>query len=171
MSDMQNALASAGLASESTAKITPANPSKSAMAKVTNKLPPPTECHYCHGTVRLVHNKEIYGRTFGDWPWAYKCGDCDAHVGIHQFTNIPLGTLANPQLRAARKMTKEVFNPLWQGRRRAMSRTQAYAWLAEQLCIPVGDCHIGWFDVTTCQRAMRAIHARFVQLTAQKGSK
>jgi hypothetical protein len=33
-----------------------------------------------------------------------------------------------------------------------MKRGQAYGWLAEQLGIDKSDCHIGMFDVKTCER-------------------
>lgn len=134
---------------------TPWNPSRKAIARVSNPLPAPTECPYCGSKVELVSNAEIYGRTYGEWPWAFMCTDdsCGAYVGIHPFTAIPLGTLANAQLREARKAAKAAFNPRWQ--RGSMSRSEAYAWLAQQLEMPnVGECHIGWFDVATCRRVV-----------------
>jgi hypothetical protein len=79
---------------------------------------------------------------------------------MHPFTDIPLGTLANRQLRALRKEAKELFNARWDrqqikyghGERRAeqKDRTAAYTWLAAQLGIPKSSCHFGWFDETTC---------------------
>jgi hypothetical protein len=65
------------------------------------------------------------------------------------------GTLADAPTREARKRAKAVFNPLWQSKR--MTRNEAYRWLAGALCIAkVEECHIGWFDVQTCQRAVSA---------------
>jgi hypothetical protein len=58
-------------------------------------------------------------------------------------------------MREARKRAKAVFNPLWQSGR--MSRTDAYAWLADQLGVAVAECHIGWFDVAQCDRVLAAI--------------
>ncbi len=73
--------------------------------------------------------------------------------GMHPFTNIPLGTLADAPTRQARTRAKEVFNPIWQSQR--MTRSEAYSWLAGQLGIAnVEECHIGWFDVQTCQRVV-----------------
>jgi hypothetical protein len=59
--------------------------------------------------------------------------------------------------REARKAAKSAFNPIWQcaqqqGYRKA--RSAAYAWLAQQLKIEAGTCHVGWFDVATCQRVL-----------------
>ena len=74
-------------------------------------------------------------------------------MGLHPFTGIPLGTLATPEMRDARKRAKAAFNPLWQGGR--MSRSDAYAWLAGQMGIAdVNECHIGWFDVGQCERVI-----------------
>lgn len=98
---------------------------------------------------------------YGDWPWAYKCNSkpCNSYVGLHPFTNIPLGTLADAPTREARKKAKAAFNPLWQSKR--MSRKDAYAWLAKQLgIVNAGECHIGWFDVATCERVARIMESR-----------
>jgi len=134
---------------------TPWNPSRRAIARVTNPLPAPTACPYCSAHVELVGNEAIYRRAYGEWPWAYLCTNdsCGAYVGLHPFTAIPLGTLAQAPLRAARKAAKAAFNPRWQDG--GQSRTEAYTWLAGQLGIAnVGECHIGWFDIDTCERVI-----------------
>ncbi|MBB2918291.1 zinc-finger-containing protein [Cupriavidus alkaliphilus] len=136
---------------------TPWNPSRTATARVKNPLPAPTHCPFCSATVEIVSNEHIYGRAYGDWPWAYRCTGrkCHAYVGLHPFTNIPLGTLADAPTREARKRAKTAFNPIWESGR--MTRAEAYAWLAGALGIDnVEECHIGWFDVQTCQRVVAA---------------
>jgi len=141
---------------------TPWNPSRRATARVTNPLPAPVTCPHCGAAVKIVCNSEIYnGQQYGEWPWAYKCDGslCDAYVGMHPFTNIPLGTLATRPIREARKRAKAAFNPLWKSG--DMSRNEAYAWLAEQLGIANTDeCHIGWFDVSMCIRVVKVVRAR-----------
>lgn len=144
---------------EDALRVTPWNPSPNALARVKDKLPVPEVCPYCGSPVTAVENKKIYGRNFGQWPWAYLCTGtnnpvCDAYVGMHPFTNVPLGTLANKVTREARKKAKEVFEPLWQEEGRKMSRDKAYAWLAKQLGIEKSKCHIGWFDVDMCGRVL-----------------
>lgn len=133
---------------------TPANPSRKAMARVKNPLPAPTECRFCHSEVRVATHQEVYGRDYSDWPYMYLCGNCGACVGMHPFTNIPLGTLADRTTREARKNCKKPFEALWRSGR--MSRTEAYSWLAGELNIPVGECHFGWFDIYQCEAAKRA---------------
>lgn len=139
--------------------ITPLNPSRSATARVTNPLPTPTTCRFCGGAVHLVQNDAIYGRRFGEWPWAYLCTSCRAYVGLHPFTAIPLGTLATAAIRKARSEAKDAFNPLWLSGH--MTRREAYAWLAGALGIAnIDECHIGWFDVEQCQAVIEAVRRR-----------
>jgi len=132
---------------------TPWNPSRKAIARVSNPLPAPEECPYCESAVELVGNEKIYGHQYGKWPWAYLCSNkgCCAYVGLHPYTAIPLGTLADAELRKWRKAAKDAFNPKWNSDVANMSRSEAYAWLARELRIDAGECHIGWFDVPTCQ--------------------
>lgn len=138
---------------KATGQKTPWNPSRKATARVRDPLPAPTVCPHCTADVELVGNERIYGRPYGDWPWAFLCTGCRAYVGLHPFTGIPLGTLADGPTREARKRAKAAFNPKW--RSGQMSRSAAYAWLAEALGIErVGECHIGWFDVAMCDRVV-----------------
>lgn len=153
MTAMQNAM------DKASGHKTPWNPSRRAIARVRNPLPEPTACQYCGGKVEIVRNSAIYGRDYGEWPWAYRCTCCHSYVGMHPFTAIPLGTLANAATREARKKAKAAFNPLWQGK--CMSRTEAYQWLASALGIAnVEECHIGWFDVAMCERVVIEISKR-----------
>lgn len=169
MSALQQALVDAGVTKPRTGPTTPQNPSRSATARVTNPLPVPTVCPYCDGAVELVNNSEIYGRSYGEWPWAYRCADddCDAYVGLHPQTAIPLGTLANAQLRQGRKDAKAAFNPIW--KQGEMTRSEAYRWLAGALNIAdVGQCHIGWFDLAMCRQVTRQCYRRRVAMQATK---
>lgn len=126
--------------------------SRRALKRVKNPRDIPTECPYCGGSVTLVENSVIYrGRTYGDWPYAYLCKPCDAFVGLHPDTDIPLGTLADKPLREARKKSKAHFHE-WMGMGR-MTRSEAYAWLAEKMNIPTEVCHFGWFDERQCEEA------------------
>jgi hypothetical protein len=158
MNAMQTAFAGAGVKPKRD-PITPWNPSRRAIKRVTNPLPAPIECRLCSSKVDLVKNSEIYnGREYGEWPWAYLCRGCGAYVGLHPFTAIPLGTLADIATREARMQAKDAFNPLWQSG--GMTRSDAYSWLAAQLGIAVGECHIGWFDIAACNRVIQIIENR-----------
>lgn len=130
---------------------------KRAERRAKDRLPIPAVCPHCQARVTLASNSEVYGRTYGDWPWIYLCqnADCRAYVGTHPETNLPLGTLATAAIRAARKTAKTQFNALWENGQ--MSRTDAYAWLAGALGIPVAACHFGWFDEAQCARAVEVL--------------
>lgn len=131
---------------------TPSNPSRKATARVKNPLPGPTQCHHCSDRVRIGTHEEVYGRDYSDWPYVYLCEGCGAYVGLHPFTAIPLGTLADKRTRDARKSCKLPFERIW--RSGEMSRTEAYKWLADKMGIPAEECHFGWFSVEQCQAAM-----------------
>lgn len=137
-------------------KIVPPHPlpyvSRRALKRVTDGAPPPTECRYCSGDVELVSNSEVYkGREYGDWPYAYLCRPCDAYVGLHPNTDLPLGTLANKELRESRKVNKWLFIELTKDK--GWSRTQAYHWLAKRMRIKPSRCHWGVFDIDDCEMA------------------
>ena len=140
-------------------KLDPPHPlpfvSRRALKRVKNPLPIPETCRYCgpKTPVFIGHHEEVYGygRSYGDWPYVYLCENCGAYVGLHPATDIPLGTLADAELRQARKENKGAFMALIKGY--VMSRTEAYQWLADRLGIPVSECHWGWFDLEQCRRA------------------
>ena len=129
--------------------------SRRALRRVKNPLPAPTKCPNCVSEVVLTTNADIYGREYGDWPYAYLCTNdlCDSYVGLHPDTDIPLGTLADSNQREARKAAKAAF--FQRMRHEGMDRSAMYAWLADQMSIPVGECHFGWFDIAQCQLAER----------------
>lgn len=132
---------------------TPWNPSRKATVRVKAPLPIPCDCIRCNSvnSVNIVSNEVIYGTTRGEWHWAYICNACGAYTGLHDFTNIPLGTLADEPTRKARTLAKKAFNPLWE--QHWMTRSEAYSWLSDNLGIKGKDqCHIGWMEVDQCKQ-------------------
>lgn len=117
-------------------------------------------CDYCNNEARLVggdviypHRPDLHGLRF------WHCGPCGAYVGCHKGTTRPLGRLANAELRQAKQDAHAAFDPKWKFHTfrdgyQTMTRTMAYKWLAEQLGIPIEQCHIGMFDVETCGRVV-----------------
>lgn len=128
---------------------TPFNPKSN--NKVKDKLPKITKCEHCGGSVNIVKNSEIYGRCYGEYPWAYMCDSCMAYVGIHKDTDIPLGTLATKEIRDARKECKPYFFRMIE--ELELSRGKAYKMLADKLKINPSECHFGMFDVEMCNKA------------------
>lgn len=122
----------------------------------------PTErevtCPYCDRSAELVggdviypHRHDLARKKF------WLCTPCNAFVGCHAQGDgtRPLGRLANAELRAAKQAVHRVFDPLWRDSRphRNRLRRRAYEWLAGHLGIDVKKCHVGMFDVETCNRA------------------
>lgn len=106
--------------------------------------------------MRVLSHEDVYGRAYDDWPWVFACTQCMARVSMHPFTDIPVGTLADEELREVRKRCKAPFEAIFRDGR--MSRTQAYQALAKRLGISVDECHFGWFDAEMCVRAAGEAH-------------
>lgn len=121
------------------------------MGRKIDLYPIPSTCIYCGATVKYTTNAEIYGREFGNGK-CYKCTSCDAYVGVHAGTCIPLGLLANSELRELKKQCHSLFDSVWKDNRR-LSREKAYGRLAKLLGIPTKECHFGWFDKVALCRA------------------
>jgi hypothetical protein len=60
--------------------------------------------------------------------------------------------LVDRQLAARRIMAHNAFDPIWESGE--MTRSEAYAWLAEQLGIPKKRCHMEQMDVAMCDRVI-----------------
>lgn len=126
-------------------------------------------CPYCGGQARLVGGQEIYPQRLDLHALKFwQCAPCDAYVGCHKMDarvdgvvsdgTIPLGRLANAELRKAKSRAHAAFDPLWKSR--AMTRRQAYAWLADGLGINKSSCHIGMMDVAQCNAVVEFIRSK-----------
>ena len=103
-------------------------------------------CQYCGNKTEWVENKEIYGKNYGKSYMMYLCRPCDAYVGCHNNTRMPLGTLANKATRTWRKATHAVVDPLWKSGR--MSRNGVYVILKRHF---KEDVHVGESDIKRCK--------------------
>lgn len=124
------------------------------MVRNIQKYPIPKVCPYCDSEVMYTSNKEIYGKSFGNGN-CYKCTNCDSYVGVHDGTNIPLGRLANRELRTLKKKAHSLFDPTWKNGKK--KRSQAYSDLAKKLGIPTKECHFGWFDKEMLEKAIQIL--------------
>jgi hypothetical protein len=108
-------------------------------------------CNYCGCPAKLVDSKEVYGKSYG---MIYLCKPCDAWVGVHKNTrdHVPLGLLANAELREWKKLAHAAFDPLWNTGN--MSRSKAYRRLAETLGRK--KIHIGQSDIEMCMKIIMA---------------
>lgn len=107
------------------------------------------DCPYCSQKSAYIATKRIY-----------RCDPCDAQVGVHQHNQQPLGTLANAELRMARRSAHAHFDPMWQRKMSkdsissTQARKQAYTWLAKQMGMTIEECHIGVFNIEQCQKVV-----------------
>lgn len=113
-------------------------------------------CPYCGAEVVLKDATFIYtSRKAKDYSKVWVCSNypkCDAYVGCHKGTTIPMGRLANARLRTLKKEAHRQFDPLWKSG--LMTRKEAYKWLSTMLNIDLDECHIGMFDIKDCQRTI-----------------
>jgi len=104
----------------------------------------------------FVDSIEVYGKSYG---MIYLCRPCKAWVGVHKDTNEALGRLANAELREAKKEAHFYFDKLWsykikQGIKKGTARSKAYAWLSEEMAVPITETHIGYFDLHMCKKVV-----------------
>ena len=78
---------------------------------------------------------------------------CDAYVRVHEGTNKPVGSLADHRLRKLRKEAHDSFNKLYLTG--AMTKDQAYAWLADMIQGPRSQAHIGYLREYYCEQVIQ----------------
>lgn len=116
-------------------------------------------CDYCKNPAILVtgqviypHRPDLFKKKF------WNCVPCKAYVGCHPVSNhhktddVPLGRLANVELRKLKSLAHAAFDPKW--KTGILRRKEAYGILADRLGIKRKDCHIGMFDEETCRRVI-----------------
>ncbi len=129
-------------------------------------------CPYCSSNATLQDNKRIYGKSLGRSYICDKYPACDSYVGVHRSTGVPVGTIANKELRVWRMLAHKAFDKLWvshskrkkgknkNGKRwkpdtkQSTDRSSAYKWLASKMRLDISDCHIGMFTVEQCGRVV-----------------
>ncbi len=133
-------------------------------------------CPYCLRMAERVTGEAIYddrrlaNRIF------YRCDPCDAHVGTHEDSGKPYGSLANGPTRRARQRAHAAFDPLWHrkiektGCSRKAARSAAYAWLAKEMMILPEHCHISMFDEAQCERVVARCAPHLKKINARKSA-
>jgi len=111
-------------------------------------------CPYCGASVVYRSVDGIY-RDNSRGTMLYVCShypQCDAYVRVHAGTNIPVGTLANHKLRTLRRTAHHYFDQLY--RSGMMSKQDAYQWLADLICAPLSEAHIGYLGEYYCKQVI-----------------
>lgn len=86
----------------------------------------------------------------------YLCRDCDAYVGCHNNTKVPLGMMANKELREMRKLVHKKIDPLW--REGKFTRKTVYLIISSELG---REFHAGESDIETCKRVLKFVENNF----------
>jgi len=108
-------------------------------------------CPYCKKKTRMVDSIRIYKKK--SYGLVSMCIPCNAYVGVHKDTNIPLGRVAKNDLREARKYTHSYFDRIW--KHGYMDRSDAYKWLSKELNTPFEFTHIAMFSKVTCEKVTK----------------
>ena len=128
-------------------------------------------CPYCNHTSELVEDSEVYRRSYGKM--VYLCRPCNAWVGCHRGGCVPLGRLANAELRALKIQAHALFDVFWRaaiekrGWKKGRARGAAYGWLARETGIPGEECHIGMMDEERCRMVIAVLQEHHARIRAK----
>lgn len=112
-------------------------------------------CPYCGSTTVLRSADGIYHDN-SRHVMLYVCKNypkCDCYVRVKPGTFAPMGIPANRQLRQLRTQTHMVFDRLYNTG--IMSKRNAYRWLADYMCCPLSEAHIGLMGEYYCHQVIR----------------
>lgn len=111
----------------------------------------PKICNLCGGKVEYITNDKIYGKSYGSG-YCYHCTQCGAYVGTHKpRPKEALGILANAEMKNWKQWCHREFDKLW--KEEGYKRWKCYRWLADQMGIPISECHFGYFDIKQLKHA------------------
>ena len=108
-------------------------------------------CPYCGGRTELRSADGIY-QDNKNGTMLYVCSyypECDAYVRVHAGTKIPVGSMANHELRALRRSAHHYFDQLFKSG--YMTKEDAYQWLADLIAAPLSQAHIGYLGEYYCK--------------------
>ena len=78
--------------------------------------------------------------------------ECDAYVRTHKGTKIPVGSMANQELRNLRKTAHHYFDQLYKSG--YMTKDDAYYWLSSIIDAPMSKAHIGYLSEYYCKEVI-----------------
>ena len=112
-------------------------------------------CPYCGAVAVIRPAAEIYQNEKCKEE-LYVCSNypaCKAYVGMNPKTRMPLGELADGDLRHLRIRAHRIFDRIWQTG--LMPRREAYRWMADYFALPMSEAHIGQFGTYRCKELIR----------------
>ena len=120
-------------------------------------------CPYCKYPAEFSHDsRQVYhGKDYGP---IYVCHPCKAFIGCRKGTYIPLGRLANPELRELKKKFISLFDKKWTSpsinllrEQGTDTRNKAYNRLARIMKIPRSHCNVAVFSANQCRKAIELL--------------
>ena len=114
------------------------------------------KCPYCGAQAVLRPANAVYGNAAkSEGGYLYVCKrwpQCDAYVSAHTKSRLPMGTLANGDLRHKRILAHRALDEF--RARCHMEKWEAYVWLQAKLCLNPQQTHIGSFSEYMCDRVI-----------------
>ena len=110
------------------------------------------KCPYCGGIAVLRNAGYVYGDK-SKRQKLYVCQhypECNSYVGVHDGTDIPMGTLANGDLRNKRIQAHHAFDRIW--KYGILTKKNAYRWIQDKFSLRPEQAHIGFFSEYMCDR-------------------
>lgn len=107
-------------------------------------------CPYCDKLCLWCDNSEIYGKNIGKSHKIWLCKDCNAYVHCHNNTMIPMGELANKELRDLRIKSHKIIDSYWKNK--YLDRGEVYTQLKEYFGKQI---HIGESNKYICNTIIK----------------
>jgi ssDNA-binding Zn-finger/Zn-ribbon topoisomerase 1 len=108
------------------------------------------KCPYCGAHAAFRHASVVHGEKARD-EYLYVCSrypQCDAYVSAHKQSGLPMGALADGNLRRKRMEAHRAFDQLWRGG--TMQKWQAYKWMQAKFGFSNTQAHIANFSEYRC---------------------
>lgn len=125
------------------------------MRKKGLKMPRRVTCPYCGLAAVLREDSYVHGGN-GMGKYLYVCKnypDCNAYVGVHPGTKIPMGTLADSELRNKRIKAHKMLMAICENG--LMTKKEAYRWIETMFGIDSSEAHIAKFSDYRCEELMK----------------
>lgn len=113
----------------------------------------PIRCPYCGAQAALRPSTVVYGDKARPGEFLYVCPRypaCNSYVGAHKKSLLPMGTMANGDLRNKRIRAHQAFDRLW--KYGIMEKWQAYRWMQAKFSLSSEQAHIAKFSEYMCDQ-------------------
>ena len=113
-------------------------------------------CPNCGAKAALHPASFVYGNDRGTYKYLYVCDRypaCNSYVAAHRTTRLPLGSLADGDLRHKRILAHHALHSVQA--QLGMNRDQSYRWLQTQMGLPGDQVHIAKCGDYRCEQIIR----------------